>query len=280
MSDAVWLYAVVPAGTRTPGPPAPTGVADEPVRLVAEGPLAAAVGSVPLGDFAEQPLKEHLEDLRWLEAAARAHHQVIDALSAATEAVPLQFATVYRDDAAVRAVLRERAADFTAAFERTRDRTEWGVKAYMDPEASPEQPADGADDTSRTSPGTAYLLRRRAQRDSKEEAYRRASERAELIRADLGGHAAATAAHPPQDPRLAGYDGWMILNDSYLVDRSAAGAFAEAVAACGRRFPEVRVELSGPWPPYSFVGPGRNDSRGEREDGSLDGTGEHAEERS
>lgn len=265
MSDAVWLYAVVPAGTRAPGPPAPTGVADEPVRLVAEGSLAAAVGSVPLGDFAEQPLKDHLEDLRWLEAAARAHHQVIDALSGVTEAVPLQFATVYRDDAAVRAVLRDRAADFTAAFERTRDRTEWGVKAYVDPEASPGPAADGAEGAAGTSPGTAYLLRRRAQRDSKEEAYRRASERAERIRADLAGHAAATAAHRPQDPRLAGYDGWMILNDSYLVDRSAAGAFAEAVAACGRRFPEVRVELSGPWPPYSFVGP-RQDETGEYEE--------------
>lgn len=270
MSEAVWLYAVVRAGARTAGPAGPTGVADEPVRLVTEGPLAAAVGSVPLSDFAEQPLKDHLEDLRWLEAAARAHHRVIDGLSDAGEVVPLQFATVYRDDAAVRAVLRGRAADFAAALERTRNRTEWGVKAYVDPEASPGPPAEGAGDSSGAGPGTAYLLRRRAQRDSREEAYRRARERAERIRADLAGHAAATAAHPPQDPRLAGYDGWMILNDSYLVDRSAADGFAEAVAACGRRFPDVRMELSGPWPAYSFVGPredaaedGREDVRGE-----------------
>jgi hypothetical protein len=247
------------------------------VRLITEGALAAVAGAVPLSEFGEEPLKEHLEDLRWLEAAARAHHEVIDAFSRSGEVVPLQFATVYRDDAAVRAVLRDRAGDFAAAFARTRDRTEWGVKAYFDPGAPAEAPAaehadtrrpeDGGDPAS-VRPGTAYLLRRRAQRDSKEDAYRRAQERAEGIRRALADHAVAGVAHPPQDPRLAGYEGWMILNDSFLVERSGAGAFAEAVAACERRHPGVRLELSGPWPPYSFVGfAGDREEATRREDG-------------
>jgi hypothetical protein len=45
---------------------------------IIDGHVAALVGTVPETDFGEDPLKQHLEDLRWLESAARAHHEVID----------------------------------------------------------------------------------------------------------------------------------------------------------------------------------------------------------
>jgi len=267
MSGAVWLYAVVPAGGPAAGDVGVTGVAGEPVRLVTEGGLAAVVGSVPLSDFAAGPLKEHLEDLRWLEGAARAHHGVIETLSrsATADVLPLRFATVYHDDDAVRGALRERAADFAAALDRTAGRAEWGVKGYVDPDAGPEPaPAGPGGDARR--PGTAYLLRRRAERYREEETYRLAQDWAAGIRDALADVAAGGAPHPPQDPRLAGYRGWMILNDSFLVDRGRAEDFTSAVGDCGRRFPAVRLELSGPWPPYSFVGATASGDRPEEEE--------------
>ncbi|MEV6012937.1 GvpL/GvpF family gas vesicle protein [Streptomyces sp. NPDC051976] len=252
VSDVVWLYAVAPAGD-PPDTGRMSGVAGEPVRLVTEGTLAAVVGGVPAADFAEAPLKEHLEDLRWLEEAARAHHQVIDTVFRGGDVVPLQFATVYHDDEAVRAVLRERGADFADAFARVRGRAEWGVKGYIDPAAREDAPGDGQG-TSSTRPGTAYLLRRKAQQGEREQAYRRARDRSADIRQALEEAATRAVAHPPQDPRLAGYEGWMILNDSFLVARDQDDRFSAAVTACAERFPDVDLQLSGPWPPYSFVG--------------------------
>ncbi|MBY8882228.1 GvpL/GvpF family gas vesicle protein [Actinacidiphila acidipaludis] len=268
MNDLVWIYAV----TTGPGPPEAaglSGVAAEPVRAVegeggGEG-LTAVVGTVPAADFAEDPLKDHLEDLRWLEAAARAHHEVIDTVFRHGDTVPLQFATVYRDDDSVRAVLRERSADFTGALARVHGQEEWGVKAYMDPGGGPEAsggpapsggPGGGAAGASGADsrPGTAYLLRRRAQRDDREQAFQRARGRAEDVRGVLESLATRGVAHPPQDPKLAAYQGWMILNDSFLVERDRAEEFAAAVTSCAEDFPEVELELSGPWPPYSFVG--------------------------
>jgi Gas vesicle synthesis protein GvpL/GvpF len=265
MTGLVWIYAV----TRVAAPLETeelTGVAGEPVRLVEGAPLAAVVGTVPEADFAEEPLKDHLEDLRWLEAAARAHHRVIDAAFGHGDTVPLQFATVYRDDDSVRSVLCERSADFDEALARVHGQAEWGVKAYMDSGDAVE--SEGAQDTNAhdrpdgrgtdgagggSRPGTAYLLRRKARQGDRERAYRRAQDRTEDVRGALEGHATRVVAHPPQDPRLAGYQGWMILNDSFLVDRDRAEEFAAAVTACAERFPEVDLELSGPWPPYSFV---------------------------
>src|SRR5262249_2577464 len=47
----------------------------------------------------------------------------------------------------------------------------------------------------------------------------------------------------------------MVLNASYLLDDQRADDFAAAVAALAEQHPGVRLELTGPWPPYSFAGP-------------------------
>ncbi|BFO17054.1 hypothetical protein SHKM778_34420 [Streptomyces sp. KM77-8] len=50
-----------------------TGVGGDPPRLLAHRGLVAVVSHVDEADFAEDPLRAHLEDLDWLTAVARAH---------------------------------------------------------------------------------------------------------------------------------------------------------------------------------------------------------------
>ena len=45
----------------------------------------------------------------------------------------------------------------------------------------------------------------------------------------------------------------MVANDAYLVEVGDAEAFARAVASMADAHPELSVELTGPWPPYSFA---------------------------
>jgi hypothetical protein len=40
---------------------------------------------------------------------------------------------------------------------------------------------------------------------------------------------------------------------SFLVERDRWSLFADVVAEEGKRFPDLRVECTGPWPPYDFV---------------------------
>ena len=262
--SATWLYALVPA-TGTGVPADLRGVAGESVRAVEETGLRAVVGTVPLGDFGEEELHTHLEDLAWLETAVRAHHTVIETLARGGPVVPLRFATMYHDDTRVASLLAERRADFEATLERVAGRTEWGIKAYADAHALAHggtgDPANDAGGRGR--PGTAYLLQRREQRRAQETAHLRASEQAAAIDAVLAGLADSTAEHPPQDAQLAEYEGWMVLNNSYLVPESRTAEFAAAVASLDDRFPDIRLEFNGPWPPYSFTAPdGDHDAGG------------------
>lgn len=254
--SGVWLYAVTTAAAAAPGFGEITGVASEPVRLIVSGPLAAVAGSVPLEVFGEQPLRAHLEDLDWLSATARAHDAVVSAMVRRGPTVPMRLATVFLDDERVRELLDERRADFEAALVLVRGRTEWGVKAYGDRAAlmAAVAEAGAGNDSSARGAGAAYLARRRAQLSAQATVERDAAQRAERIHARLVRRAAAGRRQATTDPALSGRADWMVLNGTYLVDDDRAGDFAAAVDALGREFPGIRLELTGPWPPYSFAG--------------------------
>jgi hypothetical protein len=246
--EAVYVYAISRGHVEHPM----RGVGDAPVRVVEQGGLIALVSTVGLADFGEEALRNHLEDLAWLESTARAHHTVVDIVAAAAPALPLRLATVYRNDQRVREVLEDRRGEFVGALDRIAGRTEWGVKGYADLDEFATNTAADAD-TAAGSPGTSYLRRRQAERRDEEHARHEAAIFAERIDAELRGIAVAGRLHPPQDPQLSGHHGLMLLNAAYLVDDERAGEFRTAVTRLAERRPGVRLELTGPWAPYSFA---------------------------
>jgi hypothetical protein len=225
-----------------------TGVDREPVRAIEMGGLVAVVGTVHLDEFGEEPLRRKLDDLDSLEAIARAHHDVVAFTARSAPAVPMRLATVYRDDARVAEMLAERHDDVLLVLKQLAGRTEWGVKAYATNAAA--APAEAEATSAR--PGTAYLLRRRAQLSATDSARREMVRSVQDVHETLSGLAVAARLHAPQDPRLSGEAGRMLLNGAYLVDDEVAERFAAQVRDLSDRHPAVRLELTGPWPAYSF----------------------------
>jgi hypothetical protein len=227
-----------------------TGVEGAKVRTVACGPVAAVVSSVDRDQFSEQAIGAGLEDLEWLEQLARTHHEVVNRIAQDHPVAPVRMATVYLDDSGILTLLRDRRAELVATLDRVRGRSEWGVKAYAAPdnqasEAEPEGPASDA-------PGTSYLMRRRAERDRAAHRRQRVAEAADEVHQALAALAFESRIYPPQDPRLTGRREEMILNAAYLVDEANAKRLSDRVnAAAGD---ELRLELTGPWAPYSFTG--------------------------
>lgn len=258
MEDSgVWLYAVV----RDLDPGALTGlvgVGGAPTRAVEAEGLIAVVASVALAEFGEEQLRRNLEDLAWLEATARAHDAVIHAVARLGPTVPIRLATAYHDDDRVRALLADHHDDFIAALRRLTGRTEWGVKAYADPEASAE-PANVAEPqplagNGSAGPGTAYLQRRRADLSARDAAQERAAAHALDIHTALGRIAVAARRYAPHDPQLTRQPEWSVLNGTYLVDDERRDEFVACVSTLAAEHRGVRLELTGPWPPYSFAG--------------------------
>jgi hypothetical protein len=225
------------------------GMDGGPVRAVSAAGLVAVVSTAPLNEYGEQPLRRNLEDLAWLERAARAHHEVVAALARRGAVVPARLATVHSDDGRVAASLAARRDELGATLDRLTGRGEWGVKGYLVPEAAAPaaEPADGG------GVGTAYLRRRRAQLTAREVRQQAADAAADAVHAALCELAVAGRRHAPQDRRLSGAVAPMVLNGAYLVDLTALDDFTAQVGALAGRHPGLRLELTGPWPPYSFV---------------------------
>ncbi|WP_240796498.1 GvpL/GvpF family gas vesicle protein [Streptomyces sp. RFCAC02] len=248
-----YVYAVVRADVPPP-PDTLHGIGDRPPRACADGGLAAVVGDVPAADFAEEPLRAHLEDLAWLEGVARAHQGVVDALAGTAGCVlPLRLATVCRDEDGVRRLLAENRERFTTALERLDGRAEWGVKLYADLPAAqgdvPPPPAGGG--TARS--GRDYLRQRRRSRDLAGDAWRRAEAAARLVHGTLTGVAEHARLHQPQDARLTGERGTNLLNGAYLVPHEAESEFRALVGRLAAQVDGLRLSLTGPWVPYSFT---------------------------
>jgi hypothetical protein len=247
----VWLYAV----TRQldfARFPTTTGVAREPVRIVEAAGLMALVGSVGVGEFGEDALRRNLENLTWLEAIARAHDAVVDIVAHFGPTVPLRLATVYRDDDSVRASLMAHRGDFDTALRRVTGRTEWGVKGYADPDLIAKQSVEKQ--AGHVGEGTAYLLRRRAELSAQQAAESKAAVHAHEIHEALSRIAVVAKRQPVPHTQLLRKRAKIVLNGTYLVDNERADEFADTVRTLDDQHPGIDLDLTGPWPPYSFAG--------------------------
>lgn len=253
----VWLYAV--AGRIGPQWLSDaSGVGGQPVRTVEAGGLTAAVTTVSLSEFGEEPLRRNLEDLPWLETVARVHHHVIAVIARRTPVIPMRLGTVYRHESGVEALLAKGHEGFAGALERVTAKTEWGVKVYLAQPQAPDAPRQAAAAGPRGRPGaagsgTAYLLRRRQQLSAEQDMRRTAAASAETIHEALTSLASAAQLRAPQGAQLSGRSDQMILNAAYLVPDERVSDFILAADSLAARHPAVVVERTGPWPPYSFA---------------------------
>jgi hypothetical protein len=255
--SATWVYAV----TRDLDP----GVLDDlegiggaRVREVPEGRLLAAASSVDAGAFNEESLQRQLADPGELESMARAHHHVVGKVAAAGTVLPLRLGTVYREDGGVRAMLAERQPEFAATLGWLTGRAECGVKVWASPAAlatgsgRPEGPGPAGGG------GAAYLSRRRDELAARDQASRRAAETAAGIHDELSSLAVAGRQHQPQDTaaadsRSTGARDVMVLNGAYLVAVAELAEFAAGARAAVAELAGLRLDVTGPWPPYSFA---------------------------
>ncbi|MEZ3178793.1 GvpL/GvpF family gas vesicle protein [Streptomyces pimonensis] len=249
MTGLRYVYAVCrPYGT--PLQAQLTGVGGDPPRLLPHHGLVAVVSHVPEADFAEEPLRAHLEDLDWLTAVARAHQGVIDALTTVTTPLPLRLGTVFRDDSGVRTMMEEREESFLRTLDRLEGRVEWGVKVYVESDRTSASAAPAPKPTS----GRDYLRQRRMRTKSQDDLWQRAETFATRLHETLSGTAEDSRLHAPQNPALSGASGRNVLNAAYLVSRTKSEEFVEEVDRTKDGEPGIRVELTGPWAAYSFAG--------------------------
>lgn len=246
MTGTGWyVYGITRAGA-----PQPPGL---DVEYVESGSLAAVTRMVSLAEFGEDELKENLNDRAWLERNARAHEDVLLAVAAVTDVVPLRFGTVCLGREEVRGLLDERHEPLAADLEHVRGRTELGVKLWVDREQLTAALAPTRTAAAETD-GRAYLEARRAAVDIAALARALCTDVASTAYELLAGHAVSSVANRPQPHELTGRSEDMLLNAAFLVD-AGDRTIAEQVVQLNLEHEPLgfAFELTGPWPAHNFV---------------------------
>jgi hypothetical protein len=243
-AEYLWAYGVVP-GPRA-APALPVGVEGRPVEAVWSGGLGVLASPVPSDRYSGAELQRRLEHFDTLEELARAHDHVLESALDAGDVIPFRMCTVFETPDAIRAMLESEGDRLRRTLAQLRGKTEWGVKAFARPRAAAAAAA-------RPSSGTEYLTTRRAQREQAEAGSHALETAVAEIHTRLAQRASAAVVSRPQDRRLSGRDAEMLLNAAYLVPRDEAQDFAALVDDLGAGADDVELELTGPWPAYSFA---------------------------
>jgi hypothetical protein len=207
---------------------------DRPVSL--DGPwlighrgLALVVADVDLARFTGLEFDEPDEDSP-LAVLAREHDTVVRAVFRHSPVLPLRFGTVLDSaDAALR-LLAARHEEALARLDQVAGRREWGVRLR----AAAREPVE-LDGLS----GTAYLTLRRRNLTAADDTRRHAA----AVHEELTRRAAFESARRDRA-------GDVLLDAAYLVDVSGEDFFHAEVQ---RLSAGLSVEVTGPWPPYSFT---------------------------
>jgi Gas vesicle synthesis protein GvpL/GvpF len=251
--DGLWLYCVTASGAA----PDEGGVAaGSTPRTVSAAGLTAVVSTVPLADFGEAGLKRNLNDLPWLERVARAHENVLERTLEDAPIVPMRLCTIYRSEEQVQALLAERRDELTDALAALDGRGEWGVKVTADRERVADRLRARVDQRP-AGVGGSYLGRKQQELRLRDEVDAALDVAIQESHARLEEWAVASELLPPQRAELSGHSGEMVLNGAYLIDDERLDGFRTVVEELGRQYgddPGLAFELTGPWPPYNFVG--------------------------
>jgi hypothetical protein len=244
------------------------GIEPESALFAVEaGGLVAAVSRVSAEAFQEEGLNALLQDLPRVSPVALRHHQAIQALQEAAEAlIPLSLGAVYRSPRRIANLLERDRAHFRLLLARVRSKREMGLAVTQEAgsllaaaKARSERLRLSDDQEKQSGPGRAFLARKRRERAAAEETDRLT---AQWLAAMLARVSKAGGEFLQEElPAAAAGEKSLILKGAFLVASEKVEAFRSLAAALGREYGPLglHLEVNGPWPPYSFVGSERRD---------------------
>jgi hypothetical protein len=210
------------------------------------------VSDVPLVEFGEATLAAKLSDLDWVSRAAVAHEGVNESFMAssppADAVVPMKLFTLFTSDERALQEVRKGWKRVEAVVKRLSRNEEWGVRLVFD--ASALQASASA---APAGSGRGYLLAKRQQHAAAAkqttDMRKTASDVIKALRPMAHEVQKRSVTEPPESRNR------LLLDAAFLVPRAKADRFRKSVEGRAKKIAPAgyALQLSGPWPPYSFV---------------------------
>ena len=208
-----------------------------PVQSVACGDFLCWVSEVDQAGFSQE-INRNMENLEWLALHSVRHQQVVAEVAAKDTIIPARFGTVFSSESALVKNVLGRKSTLEKVFARILDADEWGVKVFGEQQTAPKK-------TAKVRSGKEYLQRKAAN-------LKRSPDLSGLREFATALEKIATDSAP--SGKISGVQPDLFWQATFLVPRSRRKQWEQVLKNFVKKWAgSRRIEVNGPWPPYSFV---------------------------
>jgi len=257
MNDLIYVYCIADS------PPEPGhNMESNGLKFLMFNGFYVIVKYVPESEFSEENFKKNISDLQWLESNARDHIRVISMIMAFSTVIPCKFGTIYYSEESLKKFIEDYSGSLIENSNHIKGKEEWSVKIYCDRKTLSEQIDELSEEAATlekqimaSSPGKAFLLKRKKNdlvenemdllcKKYGQEYYNKFKNLSESANIDN---------LVPKE--YTGRKDTMILNATFLVNKNKVSDFNGAFNSLREKNGNsgFNIEVTGPWPPFSFI---------------------------
>jgi hypothetical protein len=228
-----------------------------------DGDGSHSVQAVPCGDFIcwvsavdragfSQEIDRNRENLEWLALHGVRHQQVVAEIAAKEAMIPARFGTVFSGRQALLKNVQGRKSALKKVFARITGADEWGVKVFAEPRPVPEpqaEPKSGVQSgvQSNVRSGKEYLQHKAAR-------MKRPPDRDDSGLREFAAALEKIAIDSAPTGKISGVQPDLLWQATFLVPRGRRKQWDRSLKEFLKQWSgSRRIEVNGPWPPYSFV---------------------------
>ena len=219
--------------------------------------FAAVLSRVATEEFCGPAAESNLQDLAWICPRVCWHQVVVEQVVPFGPILPARFGTLFSSLQSLAGFLQEHRENIGRFLDRVTDQDEWAVKGRLDLAHSREDNGGALTaqvDQTPLSPGLAYLQLRRLKIQAKQELTQRLAEACDSVERELTSLASEVRRLRVLASDTTATDFETIVNWAFLLPKTSVPEFQTRIdrANVTQSPLGLSIELSGPWPPYSF----------------------------
>jgi hypothetical protein len=222
--------------------------------------IAAVWSRVLLHEFCGADASGHMQDLSWVAPRACRHEQVVVEVMAQSPVLPVRFGTIFSSPGKLKALLRRHHDTIGPFLDYVSGREEWSLKVMIDRVEAKEAVFQRHLETEAShlaglAPGRRYFEEQKLRGKADQELHRWLQEVCRELLQDLKGLNQEIRQRRARSKAGSGDGREQILNLALMMPREAVEDLAEFLRATNARYGPrgMNLNLSGPWPPYSFT---------------------------
>lgn len=234
---------------------------DDIVKLysIENSGLFAIVSDVSLEEYGEEAMSEKGEDIEWLKEKAVIFMDIILKINSISNIIPMKFLTIFTSEERVKSVISENYEQIIHNFNKIKTREELSVKIYCDEKIYKEkvmgEEIRNFEDSLIGKPkGAAFFLKKKFDGELDDKIQNRICSMANSLTDAISSLAADSKTNKLLAKEITGISTPMILNSAFLVDNDRQELFLAKIDEMKGDYENCgfTIELSGPWPPFSF----------------------------